>query len=130
MSQKRITALGRRLGSFLNGPHIVLFVSYFLFGLFFGLTFVWSIKRISEGDMYLSWVPLIFIYFLWNIIIKKTEYLLMFYYKTVWVLISKFVKPFKVEQLDPNKPHLREGLLVLIQTGYALGVLISFLNFF
>lgn len=129
MLQKRISALGRRLGSFLSGPHCALFASCFVFALTFGLLFVWSIKAIENGDMYFVWLPFVFLFFSWNIVIRKPEYLLMLYHRTIWVLIRKCIKPLKVERLDPNKPHLRDGLITLIQVGYALGVLISFLDF-
>lgn len=129
MLQKRISALGRRLGSFLSGPHSVLFACCFVFSLTFGLFFVWSIKAVEEGEMYLAWLPFVFIFFTWKVVIKRPEYLLMLYHRSAWMLIKKFIKPLKVERHDPNKPHLRDGLITLIQVGYVLGVLISFLDF-
>ena len=127
--QKRIGELGRRLGSFLSGPHCVLFVSSFVLVLTFGLSFVWSIKAIEKGEIYLAWVPLVFLFFSWNTVIRRPEYLLMLYHRTIWVLVKKRIKSHKAELLDPNKPHLRDGLITLIQVGYALGALISFLDF-
>ena len=130
MLQKRISALGRRLGSFLSGPHCALFASCFFFALTFGLSFVWSIKSVQRGELYLAWLPFVFLFFSWNAVVKRPEYLLMLYHRTMWVLIKKCIKPFKVERHDPNKPHLRDGLITLIQVGYVSGVLISFLDFF
>ena len=129
MFQKRIGALGRRLGSFLSGPHAALFASSFVVALAFGLSFVCSIKAVQNGEMYLAWVPFVFLFFSWNAVFKRPQYLLMFYHRTIWVLIKKCIKPLKVERHDPNKPHLRDGLITLIQVGYALGTLISFLEF-
>lgn len=129
MLQKRISALGRRLGSFLSGPHALLFACCFFFALTFGLSFVWSIKSVQRGELYLAWLPFVFLFFSWNAVLKRPEYLLMFYYRTIWILIKKCIKPLKAERHDPNKPHLRDGLITLIQVGYALGILISFLDF-
>ncbi len=129
MLQKRISALGRRLASFLSGPHALLFACCFVFALTFGLSFVWSIKTIQSGEMYLAWLPFVFLFFSWSAVLKRPEYLLMLYHRSIWVLIKKCIKPLKVERHDPNKPHLRDGLITLIRVGYLLGVLISFLEF-
>ena len=129
MLQKRISAIRRRLGSFLSGPHCVLFASCFFFALTFGLSFVRSIKTIESGEMYLALLSFVFIFFSWNVVIKRPEYILMLYYRSIWVLLKKYITPLNVERHDPNKPHLRDGLITLIQVGYALGVLVSFLGF-
>lgn len=128
MLQKRIGALGRRLGLFLSGPHAALFASSLVLALTFGLLFAWSIKAIEKGEIYLIWLPIVFLFFTWKAVIKRPEYLLMIYNRTIWVLIKKCIKPLKVERHDPNKPHLRDGLITLIQVGYTLGVLLTFLD--
>ena len=129
MLPKRITAIRRRLTSLIDGPHCALFIASFIFALLFGLLFVWSIQGIAEGDLILFWIPVLFVLFFREMIVKNPEMILALYYKTLWRLVKTRIKPFRVERLDPNNAHMRPGLIVLMRIGYISGALLSFLNF-